>query len=401
MINVAKLNKKEQKLQKEVKKLDKEVKQVKKQKSRKRGAVKEFFENQQYGDSRDYTNPLQFRQATPAQLMREMSIYHKHVRDRYYAGLIHPDLAVKNQIPLKLYSDVPIPTAAIGFHEQLQFTTSSQGTFLLSWRPNYLVTQGYLTTNSLTGAGQLTFNNSSSLTGAVGVSGNNFVAKTFYPSVSIQRYRLVSALLRVTYNGSVLNQSGTMISCATFDKLYGALGTAASPVTTQADSLVDRFGAFTLITNGLWNSTANVAKTEEGLDCLYVPCDPDDYVFGFADTYYHQTPSPAAGLIGNDGEGAHINYIIAGRNLPASTSCIIADIYYNYEVIADPSAAPVMRSSVDMAISKKDHEGMMDVISDVVKNGNLIKPTEQGPTWAQTLAQVAKYGLSYISKALL
>lgn len=339
-----------------------------------------------------------FRSKSGGALLREMRLYHKHVKDRYLTGLVHPDLAVQQQIPVKLYSDVPIPTASMGHHEQYEFNTNSSGNFLLSWRPCFLVTAPDLTSVSATDYSHLTFNNSAGLSGSVGTSGNFFVPGSYAPAVNIQRYRLVSALIKVSYNGNILNQAGTIVSCGTFDPLVAASGNGVNPVSGYADSLVDRFGNFNLIVNGLWNTTVDVTKSSEGVECLYVPTDPTDYTFNRQGRYYAGLVT-SFGTITGPADGAHINYIIAGRNLPASSSCIMVNVYYNYEVVADPSAAPFLRSAPDTVFSSKDRDDVHNTISDVIKNGSLIKPSSR-TNFTDILGQVAQMGLSYLPKLL-
>jgi hypothetical protein len=347
---------------------------------------------------------MHFRKANPDTLINELRLYHKHTKDRYLAGLIHPDIAVKNQIPVKLYSDVPIPTSSVGWHEQYQFTTSSVGTFMMSWRPNFLTSQGFLTASTFTGSSKITFNNTATLTGAVGVAGNSFVPSNYQLGVSIQKYRIVSALIKVSYNGSVLNQAGTMIACATFDPLTAAVGTSAFPVSTFTDSLVDRFGAFSLITNGLWNQSVDITKQSEGVECLYVPLDPADYTFERDGTYLGTaTNAGTASLIQPPGSGAPIQYIIAGRNMPASSSCVLVDVYYNYEVIVDPTAAPFMKSSIETALTSADRDSVSGALQKVAKETGFIRPvqSENSKSWAQILKDVVSMGVKYIPKLFL
>lgn len=345
--------------------------------------------------------PNEFRRyKDPNTLLPALQAYHKIMRDQYLVGLVHPDIAVQKGIPVKLPSDVPIPTASIGYHVQQQYSTSTLGTFLLSWRPCLLLTDGNI--NQIVGPGgqasQLTYNNDPTLTGLTSNGFNLFKATGVYPTISIQRYRMVSAILKVSYNGSVLNQSGTMLGCATFDP-FAIM--AAGAFTNQVDTLVDRYANFSLIQNGLWNQSINITKDSEGLECLYVPTDPDDFTFQRAGTYYGSTITSNV-LISPDAEGAHIQYIVAGRNLPASASSIIVDLYYNFEVIADPTSAYVLRGSIDQVYNSGDRQQILDTFSDVVKKKGLISPTKRNDNsfWGDALNKVLKLGMKYLPMAL-
>lgn len=321
------------------------------------------------------SNAIYFRKFQGKRLLSALREYQKVVKSRYLVALVHPDLAVKQQIPVKLYSDVPIPTASMGFHEQYQFTTSTQGTFLLAWKPNFLVNQAYLTANGLTTWSNITMNIAAGLTGNVGVAGNFFVPRNYTPNIDLQRYRLVSALLKISYNGAVLSQQGTMLSCATFDPLTVAVGNNVTPIGTIADTLVDRFGQFSLIQNGLWNTTVDITKHSEGIECLYVPTDPDDMIFQRTNSYYGTTVL-APNQLQPDTEGAHIQYIVCGRNLPVSSSCIIVDTYYNYEIIADPSSAPFLRSEAQNVFTSTEHSAIQDSMINSMGKGGAIRPSK-------------------------
>jgi len=201
-------------------------------------------------------------------------------------------------------------------------------------------------------------------------------------------------MIKVSYNGSVLNQSGTMISCCTQDPFV--VGNTAAVV---SDGLVDRFGVFSLITNGLWNNTINITKDSEGLECLYVPMDPEDLIFDRTG-YYLGNPFNAAagGTTAPSTTGAPINYIIAGRNFP-TTNCIVIDIYSNYEVVADPSSAPILRGSIDDMLSKSDEESHRNGLKQFAKEGGLIRPITSF-NWKSALSEVANVGINYLPKLL-
>jgi len=350
------------------------------------------------------TTPNQFRGLTDQETLSRMRSYGQHVRDRYIVGLVHPDIAVKNQIPVKLYSDVPIPTASIGWHEQYQLTTSSVGTFLLAWRPTFMANQQSLTALGSNAYSHLTFNNSSTLNGNTVVAGNNFLAGSYIPNIDLQRYRMVSSMITVQYDGPVLQQAGVLNSCATFDRFVCANGSTSAPVTNLSDPYVDRYGQFNLVVNGLWNQSSNVTRGGEGLEHFYVPLDPDDITFQPIGTYYGTTGS-SSGTIFPEIEGAHINYVVCGRNFPASTNCVLVDVYYNLEVIADPSTAPILRSMTDNTLTRKDHEVYMDAVNSAGKTKGFIRKMkadeeDDGDTFSKVLGQVARFGIKYIPKIL-
>jgi len=337
------------------------------------------------------SNAVDFRKLSKSNLVGRVNEYAQNTRAKYLAGLVHPDIAVQNQFPVKCYTDLPIPTATIGFHEQYQFTTSNVGTFLLSWRPGFLLTEGRRSTLG-SNASNITYNNNAALTGLSGNANNTFVAKGYYPNVSLQRMRLVSALIRVSYNGSVLNQAGTMLSCAVFDSLPIAVLTSA-----VTDDRIDRYGNFSIIQNGLWNKTTDITNSSSGLECLYIPMDPDDFMFQQVDTYYGT--SIGGGLSYPDAEGAHINYILCGKNLPANTSCILVDVYYNWEVIADPTSAPILRGDQPMC-DPQMREDTSKVVQNLSTNGGLIREANTKFNWKDALNDLLNMGVKFLPSLL-
>lgn len=336
-------------------------------------------------------NPLQFRYGNKNSVVKLLEDYHRLTRARYLFAMIHPEVAVNQGYQVKLYSDVPVPSSSIGFKSTYQFTTSSSGTFALTWTPNFLYTSQQLALEFSEVMeptySTLAYNNSDGLTGSI--SHDEFYFQPSYtPDIKLQKYRLVSALIKVKYNGSVLNQSGTMYSCATFDQLTVASGNISN-LRCLASS---RFGDFGLIRNGLWNRSVNITSDADGIECLYVPMDPTDITFYPIGDYYGLGSDTIAGtgsdkhLLQTSTEGAHVNYVIAGQNLPVSSSCIYVEVYSNFEVIADPQSAPVIRSSIETSLDRADNQIVQDLTSNMTKNGMLIRTSKPNHDWGSRIS---------------
>lgn len=358
-------------------------------------------------------NPINFRSVDKSTIIKLLEDYHRITRARYLFAMIHPDVAVTQGYQVKLYSDVPVPSSSIGFKSTYQLSTSEKGTFCLSWSPNFLCTSQQLNTDFPDNVNKLysnvAYSNSSGLTGSE--ANNSFFYQPCYtPDIKLQKYRLVSALIKVKYNGSVLNQSGTMYSCATFDQLEVASGN----VNFASNIPAARFGDFSLIRNGLWNRSVNITSDADGIECLYVPMDPTDITFYPIGDYYGLGIDNKSGsgdsilLRQQSTEGAHVNYIIAGQNLPASSSCIYVEIYSNFEVIADPQSAPVIRSSIESALSRADNHLVTDLTANMTKSGMLIRTSKPNTDWSSRISdfvrktyRVGKTLWPIISKAFL
>lgn len=361
------------------------------------------------------SNPLSFRNNPKDKIVQLLEEYHRVTRARYLFAMIHPEVAVNQGYQVKLYSDVPVPSSSIGFKSTYQCKTSKQGTFCLTWTPNFLCTAQSLhldfpdTINPV--YSNISYNSDEALDGSAPNSRFQFLP-SYVPDIKLQKYRLVSALIKVKYNGSVLSQSGTMYSCATFDQISVASGSTTGSATYNNSST--RFGDFSLIRNGLWNRTVNITSDADGIECLYVPMDPTDMTFYPIGDYYglgsDQTVGTGADktIIQISTEGAHVNYVIAGQNLPAYSSCIYIEVYANFEVIADPQSAPVIRSSIESSLTRADNDILTDLTSNITKTGQLIRTSKPNIDWSARISdfvrktyRVAKTAWPVISKFFL
>lgn len=361
------------------------------------------------------SNPLFFRSHPKDKVVKLLEEYHRVTRARYLFAMIHPEVAVNQGYQVKLYSDVPVPSSSIGFKSTYQCSTSEKGTFCLTWTPNFLCTAQSLATDfpqvQEPFYSNIAYNSASTLDGTKPSGGNFFFMPAYVPDIKLQKYRLVSALIKVKYNGSVLNQSGTMYSCATFDQIEVASGYNDSLITNAA---AGRFGDFSLVRNGLWNRSVNITSDADGIECLYVPMDPTDVTFYPIGDYYGLGSDIEIGAGANrvlkqiSTEGAHVNYVIAGQNLPTSASCIYIEIYANFEVIADPQSAPVIRSSIESSLTRADNDILTDLTSNITKTGQLIRTSKPNTDWSSRIGdfvrktyQIGKTAWPIISKFFL
>jgi hypothetical protein len=342
-------------------------------------------------------DPVMFRKIPKAKVVTALKDFHNLTRSRYLYSMIHPDVAVTEGLQVKLYSDVPIPTSSIGFRQVYQLSTSDLGTFALTWTPNFLATQESLATALPIPDGTYDFvdfacSNFTYANNSFDGTTNNaqFKYKPMYvPNIGLQKYRLVSAIMKVKYNGSVLNQSGTMMSCATFDSELPQVACGVNTTRITAEGALQRFtsgarskyGNFDLVRNGLWNYSNNITADANGLECLYVPIDPASHQFYPCCTFYGDEGKET--IIDHDTvldfdtgiremtneQGATLSYVVAGHNLPPSANCVFVEIFYNFEVIADPNAAPILRSSINNALDYNDHRRLTDLWGEMAKGG--------------------------------
>jgi hypothetical protein len=336
----------------------------------------------------NFSNPLDFRKLNQKSLLSSLQAYHQHMRQRYLIGLIHPDLAVKHYLAPKLYHDVPIPTSTIGLYGQSIGTTNVSGNALISFRaPGQPGTSNNMQ--------NITINNAVGLSGLVSTAGNAFVNNLGNANIATQRYRLVSCLVKITVTNTVLNMGGKMYCCATYDPLSIKYFSAVA----QNDTLIDRFGDFSLIRNGLWNTTMNVNETN-CIEALWVPTDHVDTFFQRQFAYYGTAYTANDTLMTPATDGAHIGYVFALAGLPA-TSNFIVEQWANYEVIPDPTTAPYLGTSIDSTWTTKDRDSVFDTVQTVMKKEGFIrKPQEQEGSWGNILKSVVTTGLPYLLKLL-
>lgn len=403
-------NDKVNKINNKVDNLRAQVNNMKKDK-RKRFRNYSVFKN---GRDRLASNPLSFRNNPKDKIVQLLEEYHRVTRARYLFAMIHPEVAVNQGYQVKLYSDVPVPSSSIGFKSTYQCQTSPKGTFCLAWTPNFLCTAQSLSIDfpdvSQPTYSNLSYNSASDLDGTSANIDFEFLP-SYIPDIKLQKYRLVSALIKVKYNGSVLNQSGTMYSCATFDQIAVSSG-YHDPL--HPNVTVNRFGDFSLVRNGLWNRTVNITSDADGIECLYVPMDPTDMTFYPVGDYYGLGSDSVISegtkktLRQISTEGAHVNYVIAGQNLPPSSSCIYIEVYANFEVIADPQSAPVIRSSIESSLTRADNNILTDLTSNITKTGQLIRTSKPNTDWSSRIGdfvrktyKIAKTAWPIVSKYFL
>lgn len=164
------------------------------------------------------------------------------------------------------------------------------------------------------------------------------------PSVNLQKYRLVSAIMKVKYNGSVIEQAGTMYSAATFAPfntfIAGYNGANTDNATLVANSAggdisyignCRRYSQTSLVRNGLWNYSQNITSDATGIECLYVPTDPLSQVFYDSGRYHGTTYENNIAYNGSapigfytdikPTVGSPISYIVHGLNMKAGSKC--------------------------------------------------------------------------------
>jgi len=184
----------------------------------------------------------------------------------YISSLINPYEAAITRTQAALPTVIPIPTTSMHLIEKATLTCQSTGTFRLMWTmPKTLEknpASGYLQRNTFVSTDGFWY----PMGGAPGTIEMN------YPLSSANKVRLVSAELRITYIGTVLDRAGYIHSATSFNKGY----TKYSIVTAPGNG-----GA----TEPDWQSLQQApwyiseAVSDKVHHCLWVPTDYNDMNF--------------------------------------------------------------------------------------------------------------------------
>lgn len=153
-----------------------------------------------------------------------------------------------------------------------------------------------------------------------------------------------------------------------------------------------KYGNFGLITNGLWYKQVNITDKASGIKDIFVPLDSYDENFYDSTTVrgntYNPTTTPGLARIDAPHVGAPINYVVAGSNLPASTQCILIDVYYNVEVIPSSETAAFLKASSNV-VPQEISNAVKTQLAATVQTGGLTN-------YVQPIVNFAKKAAPYI-----
>lgn len=317
----------------------------------------------------------------------------------YISTILEPEIAVTDGTTAKLPTVFPIPSTTVSFRNNINISTNSDGDFALAWNPNFFSNVDGLKQYVIkpTGENAVPCNTLSHLVVLDPTNDNQLNAVPSYvPDVALSKYRLVSAKLKVTYIGSVLNKSGMMYACATYDQTpilvgvsgdFGDLMSFESPdgqlINWRSDNYSDTLIGHTLnnmneqaISNGIWNKNLNITNSSQGMSCLHIPTDPINEIFYPVATYFgnkifytaavNTSPviSRAIPTSFESSSGAQLCYLMCGHGLPANTECVNIQVYYNYEVIPTQLTAPFLRPALD-TFSKAERDIVRSIVHEV------------------------------------
>jgi hypothetical protein len=363
---------------------------------------------------------------------------HKRRLLEYIEGVLDPELAFVSGKPVKQPSIFPIWSNTVVFMSNYNFSTSNTGDFYLAWNPNFLVSQQVLPRFAMghSGSGSSIVEAQPQAIGQLFVKWGTtaYTYPTYTPDVGLSKYRLVGAKIVMTYVGPEIEKSGVFYACATYSptaimwcssKTQGCCERNAStgnPVDYAAMQVVQgqQIPALTYhmlteqnITNGLWAKSVPLSSGNK-ISCVSIPTDPTASIFNQLGTYYGERQDPsnttysvditsmkdtiAQSAIDNTSEGTNICYLLCAKGLPVNKNCINIKVYYNFETIPVPEAAPFLRNEAATSeFTVQETKLVQDIVSNMPPSSN-IRVDEPRPVFGK-LARFAKTISSGIDKA--
>jgi hypothetical protein len=301
----------------------------------------------------------------------------------YIYGLLHPEQAVTSNKIVKAPNYVSIPTSNITFREAFDIDPDQNGEFMLYWTPNYLCSKEAL--YKMTTQNQdKNMAYSHNWLGAYDQSYEQFAftpIASYTPPASFVKYRLVSAGIRITYKGPVINRAGIVSHCLSYKSIPVVIYDQDSVIKIPANAIDDgqqnngfgdqpQYLETSIIQNGMWNGVQNVQK-DRNTFCVAVPTDPSDFIFE-DDGYFYAAASAENSLnsthlyftLPNQQEkqfknwaqlpqdGTPCSYIFKGTDLTVGAKLYVEQ-FYNFEVIPTEESAPILRPRMNQAQSEE------------------------------------------------
>jgi hypothetical protein len=257
----------------------------------------------------------------------------------------------------------------------------------------------------------ISFNNNDGL-GTSAAAGNNLV-NCIIPNeavAQVQRYRLVSSLVKVTYVGPMLDTSGRFQSCVTLDPFginYASTNNVENDrknvvrnpiLTNHAQTLADRFCDFSLIRNGYWNRSVDIASSNS-MEFLFIPMDKNSTVFERQWAYGGTDYSATDQMQYPQEQFTKMAHVVAVIGLPPNSKVLIEQ-FTNYEVLIDPSAVAFFGPNIDNPITNKDmdlvHQSITKDPSQLVKD----KPTKSSTSFLDVMMRIGEIAGPLLSMLL-
>jgi hypothetical protein len=344
----------------------------------------------------------------------------------YVAGILDPEFNYNTGVMVKQPSLLNVPSVSIPIKTLTTLPTQGFSSVCIAWNPSLFCTSqtlqnikiGYniindekvpvyanricsvLYSTGTLSAGLLEKPSSSWDAPVFGVPDN-------LPEVGVAKARLVSAKIKISFRGPILNQGGTVMACATYLGTPGVIaattdtneiwrnkpemvGEEARNQATWRDMFApvqgqmynpDDLSPFEekIISNGIWAKNVNITKDANGISAVFIPSDPMDEIFYKTGTYYGEDVNQESLLSLKDkgttllysDKGAKLCYLFNVQGIPPELNPITIETYTNWEVIPTALAASTLRNTQQTNLTNKESVQVKELLNEYfnVSNG--------------------------------
>jgi hypothetical protein len=348
-----------------------------------------------------YGNTDKYMITTPQErhnlnLFKEARLVESAMEDKiinYVAAILDPEYNYNTGIMVKQPNLLNPPSVSIPIKTLTTIKSETESSICVAWNPALFCTKNDLLNLSLgtRGGNKVTPNRICSVLYALpeNVGTESYIAADAWgakvkcvpdnlPEVGVSKARLVSAKIKISFRGSVLNQGGTIMGAATFQGPPGVIvetdnreyvykNGQEGAIATWADLfrpvLGDQFNDNNqcpfeekVLSNGIWAKNVNITKDASGITAIFIPTDPMDEIFYKPGTYYGepiakddtiQNSKGATTMLSSD-KGAKLSYLFNIQGLSAQNSNpITIETYQTWEVLPTNLSASSLRNSAN------------------------------------------------------
>lgn len=329
-------------------------------------------------------------------IFKEASLIDQAIEDKiinYVAAILDPEYNYNTGIMVKQPSLMNPPSVSIPIKTLTTIKSDTKSAICVSWNPALFCTKndlGKIVLGQRNGKDVIA-NRVSSVLYALPenagtelyIAADSWDAKVIsipdnLPEVGVSKARLVSAKIKISFRGSVLNQCGTIMGAATFQGPPGIIcetdntglvyrNKNENSIATWGDLfkpvLGDQYDENTqcpfeekVLSNGIWAKNVNITKDASGITAIFIPTDPMDEIFYKPGTYYGE-PIEKDPDIGNSkgattmltsDKGAKLSYLFNIQGISTqNTNPITIETYQTWEVLPTNLSASSLRNSAN------------------------------------------------------
>lgn len=369
-------------------------------------------------------------QRTQINLFKEAKLVEQSFKDKvinYVAAILDPEYNYNTGLMVKQPSLMNPPSVSVPIKTLTTIKSNSSTSICISWNPTLFCTKNDIGNIILGKKGEeniyanrvasVLYSLSENVGTEVSVQADAWQAKVFaipdnLPEIGVSKARLVSAKIKISFRGSILNQGGTIMGAATFQGAPGLVlntdyegkvykNSKEDEQATWADlfkvTLGDQFNQNNLcpfqekvLSNGIWAKNINITKDANGITAIFIPTDPMDEIFCKPGTYYGEKINQDQNIISEKGatvalntdKGARLNYLFNIQGLTGqNTNPITVETYATWEVLPTNLSASALRNSSQGINTLRGYEAVKNMINEyfnVSKGIHTSKPNQLG-----------------------